>query len=158
VAGAFFHGGSYFTVRGRFDWKKLSAYAKAEGGDCQRSVCSMPASDAGRYISFYPLNSSVLALATSTEQRGVNMIAPGQWKSPPALTADPVWVSAPAFAFSDLKNLPSGAQAFLSPLAQAERVVFAMGPEGARFRIHVDASCATPESAASVAKKMNETT
>ncbi len=158
IAAAFFHGGSYFTVRGRFDWKKLSEYAKSQAGDCQASVCSMPASDRGRYISFYPLSSNVLAMAVSTEQRGVNMIAPGQWKSPPALPPDPVWISAPAFAFSDVKNLPAGAQAFLSPLAQAERVVFAVGPDGPRFRIHVDASCATLDSAAAVAKKMNDTT
>src|ERR1051325_8555793 len=41
VAAAFFHGGSYYTIRGRFDWKKLNGYARAQGGDCVSSICSM---------------------------------------------------------------------------------------------------------------------
>src|SRR5947209_3544471 len=34
VAAAFLNGGTYYTIRGRFDWKKLSAYAKSQQGDC----------------------------------------------------------------------------------------------------------------------------
>ncbi len=158
VAAAFFHGGAYFAIRGRFDWKKLSAYAKSQGGDCRNTVCSMPASQAGRYISFTPLNSDVLAMASTAEQRGVNMIGPYQWKTRPQLPPDPVWISTPSFALSDVKDLPAGAQAFLSPLAQADRVTFAIGPDGNRLRIRVEALCATPEVAAAMAKKLTDTT
>jgi hypothetical protein len=158
IAAAFLHGDAYFALRGRFEWKRLTAYARAQGGDCRNAICSMPASDPGQHISFYPLSSEVLALAVTTEERGVNMIAPQQWKTPPILPPDPVWVSAPSFAFSEPKNLPAGAQAFLSPLAQGEHIVFAVGPDGQRFRIRLDVSCATPEAAAGVAKKLTETT
>ena len=158
VAAAFFHGGSYFTIRGHFDWKKLTAYARAQGGDCRNAVCSMAASDKLRHISFFPLSSDVLALAVTTEERGVTMIGPNQWKTPPKLPQEPVWISAPSFMFSDPKDLPAGAQAFLSPLAQAQQVVFAIGPDGQRLRIRLEVSCATPESAAALAKQLTSTT
>jgi len=158
VAAAYFHGGSYYALQGRFDWKKLNAYARAQGGDCRNAVCSMPASEAGRHISFYPLSTGVLALAVSSEERGVIMIGPGQWKNPPQLPPEPVWISAPAFVFSDLKDLPAGAQSFLSPLAQGEQAVFAIGPDGDRLRIRLEVSCATPDSAAALAQKLTSTT
>ena len=158
VAAAFFHGGSYFTARGHFDWKKLDAYAKAQGGDCRNGLCTLPGSQPDRNISFVPLSSNVIALAVTGEQRGVNMIGPNQWKTAPQLPPEPVWISAPSFAFSDPKGLPAGAQAFLSPLAQAEHVVFAIGPDGQRLHIRLEVSCATQESAAALAQKMTSTT
>ncbi len=158
VAAAFLNGGAYYTIRGRFDWSKLAAYAKSQQGDCVKNLCWMPASDGKRHISFYRLSSGVLALAVAAEERAVNMIAPRQWKSAPKLPPDPIWISAPSFAFSDPKELPAGAQAFLRPLSQAERVVFAVGPSGPRWQIRLDASCATPDSAAAVAQKLTATT
>jgi hypothetical protein len=158
VAAAFFHGGSYFAVRGRFDWRKLNSYARAEGGDCRNAVCTMPGSEPTRHISFYPLKSDVLALAVTTEERGVSMIGPNQWKKPPQLPAEPVWISAPSFVFSDPKDLPAGAQSFLSPLAQAQQVVFAVGPDGQRLHIRLEVECASPESAAALAKVLTSKT
>src|SRR5437868_435266 len=57
VAAAFVHGNVYFTLRGRFDWKRLPDYARAQGGTCRNSICSMPASKPDRHISFYPVKS-----------------------------------------------------------------------------------------------------
>jgi hypothetical protein len=94
----------------------------------------------------------------TAEERGVTMIGPERWRTPPQLPPEPVWISAPSFAFSDPKNLPAGAQAFLSPMAQAEHVVFAIGPEGDRLHVRLDVSCATPESAAALAKQLTSTT
>ncbi len=158
IAAAFLPNGSYFTARGRFDWKKLRAYATDHGGECRNLTCSLPASDPGRYISYYPLATDTIALAFAPEQFGVNMIAPAQWSKQPPISSEPIWVSAPSFVFSDPKGLPAGAQAFLSPFAQAEHVTFGVVPEGESLAIRVDASCATPESASGVARKLTETT
>ncbi|MBZ5601255.1 MAG: hypothetical protein LAO79_03010 [Acidobacteriia bacterium] len=158
VAGAFFHGDSYFAARGHFDWKKLKAYALAQGGSCHNIVCSMPATEPGRHVSYYPLNSNTLAIAFTSEEFGVNMIGPSQWSKHPQLPADPVWISAPSFAFTDPKGFPAGAQAFLSPLAQAEHITFAVGPEGQRMHVRLDVSCANAEAAAGVAQKLTATT
>jgi hypothetical protein len=158
VAGAFFGGGSYFAVRGHFDWKKLNAYAKAQNGACRNAVCTMPASEPGRFISFEPLAQNVLALAFGTEERGVVLISPDQWKTRAVVPPDPIWISAPSFAFSDPKGFPAGAQSFLSPLAQAQQVVFRVGPEGQRFQIRLDVTCASPQEATAIAQKLTSTT
>lgn len=159
---AFFHGSEYFAVRGRFDWPKLADYARAQGGNCGDSngnaVCSMPASTPERHISYYMLSSKVLAMAVSPEERGVNMIGPNQWKNPPHLPAEPVWISAPSFVFSNVENLPTGTHSFLSPLAQADQVTFAIGPEGQRLQIRLEVSCATPEVAAAMTAQLTKTT
>ncbi|MEI9975110.1 MAG: hypothetical protein WDO73_25480 [Ignavibacteriota bacterium] len=55
VAAAFVHGNFYASARGRFDWKRLSEYARAQQGTCTNGVCSMPGGHADRTISFYPL-------------------------------------------------------------------------------------------------------
>lgn len=158
VAAGFLNGGSYFALKGRFDWKKLNAYARAQGGECRNAVCTMAAADAGRHISFYPISTDVLALAVSAEERGVTLVGPSQWSKPPQLPPEPVWISAPAFAFNNVKDLPAGAQSFLSPLAEAQRAVFAIGPDGERLKIRLEVTCASPESAAALAQKLTSTT
>ncbi|HML18572.1 MAG TPA: hypothetical protein VK419_16190 [Bryobacteraceae bacterium] len=71
AAAAFFHGSEYFTLRGRFAWAKLASYARAQGGTCSNSVCTMAASTPNRHISYYMLSANVLALAVSPEEHGV---------------------------------------------------------------------------------------
>jgi hypothetical protein len=158
VAVAFLHGNVYFVLKGRFDWKLLSKYARTQGGKCLNTMCEMPASTPDRHISFYPISADVLALAVGTEQRAVTMIGPSQWHNPPQLPPEPVWISAPAFAFSDVKNLPAGTHSFLSPLAQARRIVFAIGPAGDRLQIRLDVTCADTESATALAAQLTNTT
>ena len=158
VGAAFWHGGSYFVVRGKFAWKQLSEYAISQGGHCRNAVCEMPGSTPERNISFYPLKSDVLALAVSKEVRGVDMIGPQRWRNPPRLSSAPVWVSAPAFAFTDVKNLPEGTHSFFRPLAQAQEVTFTAGPEGQRLEVRLDVACNSPAAAADLLKQFNETT
>lgn len=155
---AFFHGSEYFAVRGRFAFSRLADYARAQGGSCANSICTMPASTPDRHISFYMLASNVLAMAVSPEEHGVNMIGPNQWKNPPKLPPEPVWISAPSFVFSDVKNLPTGTHSFLTPLAQADQVTFAVGPDGQRLQIRLEVSCASPQVAEQMAAQLNKTT
>ncbi len=158
VAAAFLHGNVYFALRCRFDWRQLSKYAREQGGACQNTVCNMPASTPDRFISFYPLKSDILAMAVSTEARGVSMVGPSQWHNPPQMPPEPVWISAPSFAFNDVKALPEGTHSFLSPLAQAQRITFAVGPQGDRLQIRLEVACANPEGAAALADQLNKTT
>jgi hypothetical protein len=158
VAMAFLRGDVYFTLHGRFEWKRLAEYARSQGGACRNAICDMPAAKAGRHISFYPLKSDVLALSVSNEERGVVNIGPNQWKQHPTLPAEPVWISAPSFAFTDVDTFPAGTHSFLSPLSQAQTVTFAVGPEGQRLQIRLDATCATPEAASTLANQLTNTT
>ncbi len=158
AAAAFIHGDFYLVARGRFQWKRLNEYARQQGGTCRNIVCIMPASAPGRHISFYAVRSNILALAVSNEERGVDMIGPKQWRNPPSLPADPVWISAPSYMFSDAEIFPAGTHGFLSPLAQAKGVTFAVGPRDRQFQISLEVICATPEAASALTAQLTSTT
>ena len=58
---------SYFVVSGRFDWPKIAAYS----GNCVKGVCSMPASQPGKWISLMALGTGAVAIAVSPNQLAV---------------------------------------------------------------------------------------
>jgi hypothetical protein len=158
VAAAFSRGSVYLILRGRFEWKRLAGYARAQGGECRDAMCAMPGSGPERNISFYPLKPDVLAFSVSADERGAATIGPGQWKKPPILPPEPVWISTPSFAFSDLGNFPAGTHAFFSPLARAREVTFAAGPQGERLQVRLEVLCNSAEAAGELAKQLTSTT
>jgi hypothetical protein len=157
VAAAFSEGNTYFALRGHFVWKKLAAYAQSHGGKCDASICSMPATRSGYFISFLPLRSTVLAMAVSTDEHGVSMIGPQEWRKPPHLPAEPVWISVPSYSLSDT-NLGAGTHAFLEPLSAAQDVMFAVGSAPKGFQLRLEAVCATPEIAELMTRRLSAST
>jgi hypothetical protein len=158
VAAVFVHGDFYAAARGRFDWKQLTAYARAQRGQCVNEICSLPASQPGRFVSFYPLNNQVLALAVSDSPQGAATIVPPSGKSGIVVPAAAFWISAPGTDFKDLKNLPVGTLSFVAPLAQAREVAVsvqpaaaASGSTNAAFQIRMDVACVSPDSATALA-------
>jgi hypothetical protein len=154
VAASFEENRVYATLRGRFSWKQLTAYAESQGGECHYSVCTMPGSSVERNISFYPLKSDVLALAVSTDARAVSSIGTGGKPQVP-VPRDPFWISVPAAVFNRPEAFPAGTRAFLSPLAHAEKITFAAGPQGDRLQLRLEVACATPEAAADLVKQFS---
>jgi len=160
VAAAFRKDNTYFSVHGKFDFKKLDDYAAKQQGHCVDAVCSMPASQPGRFVSFYPLAGEALALAVSGEPEGVRMIAPSA-RAAEANPRAPVWISAPGSSFSGLAHLPAGAQAFLSPLADTVESSFSIGPTGdggKDLRIQLDSTCPSADVAVKLAAQLSSTT
>jgi hypothetical protein len=157
VAAAFAEGNTYLALRGRFTWKNLSDYAQSHGGKCAGTNCSMPASRPGYYISFLPLRATVLAMAVAKDEHGVSLIGPQEWRKPPQLPAEPVWISVPSFALADA-SFGSGTHAFLEPLSQAQDVIFAVGPAAKGFQIRVEAVCGSPEIAEVLTRRLSEST
>lgn len=158
VAAAFVDGRAYTTLRGRFQWAKLAAYAESQGGQCRDAVCGMPGSSPERNISYYQVASNVLALAVSPDARGVTNIGPNGRKVDVPAAADPVWISVPAAVFNKLDAFPDGTRAFLSPLARAEKITFAAGPRGERLQLRAEVVCANAEAAAELAKQLTGVT
>ena len=157
VAAAFIENRFYATLRGRFRWQQLTAYAESQGGECHYSVCTMLGSTAERNISFYPLKSDVLALAVSNDPRAVSSISTGgKLQSPVPL--DPFWISVPAAVFNRPEAFPTGTRAFLSPLTHAEKIIFAAGPQGDRLQLRLEVACATPEAATDLVKQFSSVT
>lgn len=160
VAVAFQDGNMYATARGTFRWKRLADYAQASGGACANSVCELPASQPGRFISFYLLRSNVLALAVSPDRHGVDIINPPKGE-PVFRSSDPVALSAPGSVFENAGVLPPGARAFLSPLSTATRVTFYAGStagDKTKLALRLDAECASPEAARVLAEQLQSTT
>jgi len=147
----------FTTLRGRFRWKQLTAYAESQGGECHYSVCTMLGSTAERSISFYPVRPDVLALAVSSDPRASVNIGSGHTFQMP-VPPEPVWISVPAATFNRLDAFPNGTRAFLSPLAHAETVIFAVGPEGDRLQLRLQVDCATPAAAADMVKQFSGVT
>jgi hypothetical protein len=159
VAAVYRQGNVYLAAHGKFDFQKLNAYAQTQQGHCEDSVCSVPASQTGRWVSFYPLASEALAFASSTEPEGVRLIAPNA-RTPSLDPQAPVWISAPGTTFSGLSHLPSGTQAFLSPLADTVESSFSVGPTADRkaLQIQLDASCPSPQVASQLAERLTSVT
>jgi hypothetical protein len=158
VAASFAQGSAYFTVRGRFQWKQLSAYAESQGGQCRNTVCTMAGSSPERNISFYPLQSNVLALAVSPQPTAVTRIGAGQRKDATGPTTDPVWMSVPPPVFESLDAFPGGTRSFFSPLARAAKITFAAGPKGNGIELRLVVTCATPEAAAELVQTLSGAT
>ena len=70
----------YCFARGQFDMDKLRNFALSRGGMCRNGVCEVAGATPGRLISFYPVSSRMLALASSTTPMAIYLV---QKKSKP---------------------------------------------------------------------------
>jgi len=146
----------YILLQGRFDWKSIIAYASHQGGSCRAGFCRLPSSKADRTISFYAVNSNLLAVAISPDEWAASNIKPHEKLRNAAerdgigfeLPAQPIWMAVPASVLNNQEKLPAGTKVFAKALANAERVVFSMGPAQDRFEVAMDVTCKNPEEAA----------
>jgi hypothetical protein len=164
VAAGFRDGDEYFAVQGRFKWDRLADYARSHQGKCDVSqsagTCSMPATQAGKTISFSLLRRDVLALAVARDPQGSRVIFPGFWKDPPKIPSVAIWLSAPPYIFADAKNLPSGLGPFRTQLAQARNTVFTLAPSPDQkvFQLRMTVDCAAPDDATKMAAQFSSVT
>lgn len=158
VAAAFAPNASYFAVHGRFQWKQLAAYARSQGGECHYAICSLPGSTLERNISFYPLQADVLALAVAFDTNGVNIISPNPVLKLRVLAPEPIWIMAPASVLTKPGALPGNVQALLGPVARAEKITLAAGPQGTRAQLRLALLCKSPEDAEAVEHELSSAT
>jgi hypothetical protein len=160
VAAGFRDGDEYLAIQGRFKWDRLAAYALSHQGTCVNSTCSMPASQAGKTISFSLLRRDVLALAVARDPQASRVIFPGFWKDPPKIPAAAIWVSAPPYVFSDAKNLPAGLSPFRTQLSKARNTVFTLGPsqDQRAFELRMLVDCTAADDAAKMAAQFASVT
>ena len=149
--------GKFLLLRGQFDWKNLRAYVQSENGSCYKSLCRMQGSTQERRISFFPLQTNLMALAVSADDSAalrMQETAPGP--APEAPVA-PIWVSIPA-ALLRPADLPEGARPFARSIGNAESVLLSLVPEGPRLAVKLNARCRTPQDAAGLALELSQTT
>ncbi len=125
LAGATTGEETYLLLAGRFDWKKLSQYARGHGGQCLQGICSLPASRPNHWISFMPLRSNLMGLAISDKQRAVYSI--GKIGSAEVnVPKDPVWITIPHSILAKPHNLPPIAAALADAVGSATTLTLSL--------------------------------
>ena len=152
VYASFTPAGNFFVVRGRFDWKKLEAYARQSGGNCYNKLCHMPGSTPERRISFLPLAQDVMGLAVSTEELAASRLlhagSQRSIKTPP----QPVWVSIPGSSLARTSQGIPGASLLARSVSGVDDLVLTLGPQGTgskatNFALELEAECRTAQDA-----------
>ena len=154
---SFHSSGTYFLLRGRFNWKALEQYVSHEGGNCHDSFCRVAGSLPARKISFFALRKNVMALAVGADASAatrLQMLRPGLGEVP----GDPVWSLIPIAALKQKGSLPPGAAVLVQVLDGARSVVLAAAPEGTRVAVRLDATCGSAAQATALATRLRDLT
>jgi hypothetical protein len=148
----------FAVAHGSFDWKKIFRYAKAHGAECAQAFCHVAGSHPGRYLSFYPLRSDLIALAVSSDPYGALLVGRRPGAKPLPVPAQPVWLIASAQALRSKELLPDGTHAFASALDGADRVTFSLGPGADDLELGMQAACRNPDDATALLVRLEQTT
>jgi len=159
VAAAFKDGRTYSALRGRFHWKDLRDYAARQNGSCHNDFCVVPGSQPNRRISFYQLNSDVLAMAIGPDDFGAYQVKSQSGHLPLVEPKEPVWALIPAPVLQSMDALPASAKAYVPALKGADEIVFSIGADRDRqmqFGVHV--TCKDAPAASALLAQFEETT
>lgn len=155
---AFAPGGKFLLLKGRFDWRSLDAYVRSQNGACDDALCRMTGSAPERLISFFPLRSSLMALAVSQDDSAALRLstpAPGDAIQIPAA---PVWFSIPVSTLKSADVMPAGARPFAEAMGQADSITLAFAPEAGRIAATLDIRCRKAGDAVEIASRLTTAT
>jgi hypothetical protein len=155
---AFAPRGKYMLIRGRFDWKSLKNFVLMNGGRCNNSFCKLPGSSPDKRISFFPMQSNLMAMAVSDDDvAALNM---NTVSSRPAtdIPAAPIWLSIPPSVVKSGQSLPPGTQMFARSLERARAVTLAIVQEKDDFAAQLKVRCSSDPEATALATDLNKIT
>jgi hypothetical protein len=154
---AFSPSGKYMLVRGRFNWRSLHAYAREQGGNCINGFCRMHGSAPERQISFFQVQTGLMALAVSPDDYAARRLQESASGPNPEIPADPIWLSIPASTLHS-GDLPSGTHMFATSMDKAESVVLAFSIDQGEVRARLDVRCRNEQDAADIAAQLSKAT
>lgn len=158
VAAAFKDGQVFLVVRGRFHWKNLADYARAQGGSCRSEYCAVSGSQPGRRISFYPVKTDLLGMAVGPDDFAAYQVTRQAGRHAFIPPAEPAWALIPAAELKQPVPLPVGAKAFASALQNAQEALFTIGPERDHLRLAVRITCRDASAASVLLSNLQNTT
>ncbi len=150
--------GKYLLVRGSFNWKKLERYVESQNGRCERSFCRLQGSTPDRRISFFPVQSGLMALAVSPDDSAALRMSTPSGRAAPQVQPAPLWISIPASVLQSGENLPAEAQTFARTLAHAESVILSLVPQNTGLRAELSVRCRSAEDAMDLARQLTRLT
>lgn len=150
---------SFFLLRGRFDWPRLRAYVRSQGGDCRNSYCQVGGSTPQRQISFFPLKTNIMAMAVGPSPDAAwELASPQPAARPRTAPARPVWLAVSPAVLQNVQNLHPGARLFASALDNAAEVELSLEIAPGRLVALMDAVCRTPGDAAILSSQLEQVT
>lgn len=139
----------FFFVTGRFDWDRLEAFVKEEGGDCRDGFCTVAGSLPERQISFFPWRSHIMALAVSPDRYAADRLRL-EYRHGLAAPEAPFWLHFSQGALQDAEPAAPGLKGFLRLLDRAEQATLYLAPSGDAFSLELRARCGTQDQAAAL--------
>lgn len=158
VAALFKEGQVFMTLRGRFDWKRLITYVNNHGGACQNGFCTIAGSKPDRRISFYPIKSNLMAMAVSRDGWAAYQVSRKTARLPIEPPRQPVWALLTGSALQNINGLPSGTKSFVTALASANQMVFAVGEKDNILELSMNVKCQTADQAGAVLHELESAT
>ena len=155
---AFAPTGKYMLLKGRFDWKNLNGYVRSMDGSCNNSFCRMAGSTPERRISFFPVQSNLMALAVGPDESAAHRMADVDPRPDREIPDGPVWISIPPSALTSGQPMPAGTQMFARSLKRAQNVTIWFLPEGQRFAAKMSVRCANTGDAGELSAELAKTT
>ena len=149
---AFAPKGKYMLLKGRFEWKSLIGYAVVSGGRCNNSFCKMAGSSPEKRISFFPLQSNLMALAVSDDDVAALRMNAVDTRPEAEIPNAPIWLSIPPSAVESGLDLPAGTQAFVRKLNHAQAVTLAVVPEEEHFAAKLNVRCSNDNDESALAE------
>jgi hypothetical protein len=155
---AFAPKGKYMLLRGRFAWNSLKNYVVASDGRCNNSFCKLGGSSPEKRISFFPMQSNLMAMAVSDDDVGALRMNTVDERPDAEIPNAPIWLSIPPSVVKSGQSLPAGTQMFARSLERARAVTLAAVPEGDHFAAKLNVRCANDGDASALAAELNKTT
>jgi len=155
---SFHPAGTYFLLRGRFDWRTLKQYVRTLNGSCYNSLCKMEGSTPERKISYFPLQPDVMALAVAKSESAVLELQERRPAPDFEVPAEPVWFLVPVSELKNSGKLPPAARLLAESLTGVQRILFAFGANGDALELRADASCQDAAAAGSLAALLTDAT
>ncbi len=151
--------GTFFLASGRFDWKKLEAYARENHGSCVNGLCRMPGSTSDRRISWFALRGDLMALAVSPDESAAARMADARSNRRVDPGGHPIWISIPPARLRKSDSFPTGTQLFAKALEAAEDVQFTLGAGQAQgYEAQLEAQCRNEQEATALADALRKIT
>jgi hypothetical protein len=150
---------TFFLLRGRFNWGKLMDLVIERGGDCYNGFCRTKTGRPNRWISFFAITPSIMAMAVSRDAWAVDsMLNEKQVEPFEQLPRAPVWLSVSGSELSQMNRLPPGTKAFVSALSAARRITIALDASGAAYQATLQVDCGNEQQALDLQKQLQAVT
>ncbi|MFN7922449.1 MAG: hypothetical protein U0Q16_20260 [Bryobacteraceae bacterium] len=159
IVGSFRFDKTCFLLRGRFQWDQIRQYGISKGASCLNGYCESETSTPGRWISFFMIAPTVLAVAFSDSGGGA-AAAMALRPVPPDffIPEQPLWIRLPKRVLTNTDSMRPGTRAFFTAVKDAQRVTLGIGSNQEKLEVEMLAQFASQADADKTLKQLGDMT